>query len=302
MTGAGPVVASYRDALEHLPLAELVLELELEDVLAVPFPGAFLRGVLGNRLRRGCPSRSRDGRCRPGTCAWCDLFSPVASPGREEHWSGDLRTIPVPYAVRSTGEEWQGGRVGILLLGRATAHAARVVDAFREAGERGLGRSRVRAILLEACSRVTAAGREVARAEAEAGDRPVLFRALSPLRLKEGGRWSRHPSPRLLAVAAARRASALCFHHGAGEALPPPGREWLSALEGVAPAREDWTWQEGTRWSARQRRRYPVGGVLGEMELSDPDPALRFFLAVAAVLGVGKGTAYGLGRCSLERP
>ncbi len=295
----GEWAAAYREALAGLPVRILDLSLELEARFPLEFPGAFLRGVLGNRLRAGCRSRRTGDRCPAGTCPWCDLFDAEPSGQAADHWSGDLRTIPVPYAVQVTPPEWSRGRLRVLLVGPAARHAEAVVEALREAGARGLGRERVRALVVDVEDRQASAAERTASVMAAGGSERLVLEAVSPLRLKCGGRWCRELAPRALVVAAARRASALVFHHGSGEALPAPPRPWLEELAERSPAAADWRWVHLERWSARQRRRYPAGGLVGRADLRDLDEPAAFLLAVGAVLGVGKGIAYGLGRYRL---
>lgn len=71
------------------------------------------------------------------------------------------------------------------------------------------------------------------------------------------------------------------------------------AAEGVALA-SHLTWRDWARYSNRQDRRMSLGGVVGEIRLSNVPFAFTALAACATLAHVGKNSTFGLGRVSLE--
>jgi hypothetical protein len=59
-------------------------------------------------------------------------------------------------------------------------------------------------------------------------------------------------------------------------------------------------WKDLKRYSNRQKKKVPMGGLVGEMVIQDLDPWLHTWLQAAELLHVGKGAAMGLGRVELQ--
>jgi len=84
---------------------------------------------------------------------------------------------------------------------------------------------------------------------------------------------------------------------------PPLGRElWLQLQQvadshGVSGCRL--TWSDLARYSNRQERRVPMGGLVGTCEVDDPDGSRYPWWLAASLVHVGKGASMGLGRVVL---
>ena len=128
---------------------------------------------------------------------------------------------------------------------------------------------------------------------------PVTLRALTPLCIVRDGRPS---VPRFedLVAACARRVLVLASLHGT-TSLPEIRIDSLRERARTHTTRIESVWMpfRAERWSSRQKRRHPVEGYLGHMEVSVPG-AFVGWLEAAALVGVGKGTALGLGHMELE--
>ncbi|RMG43083.1 MAG: CRISPR system precrRNA processing endoribonuclease RAMP protein Cas6 [Acidobacteria bacterium] len=120
--------------------------------------------------------------------------------------------------------------------------------------------------------------------------------ARTPTRLKVGGRWADRLRARDLVVAAARRTAGIVRHHGDGTVLGPPVREVIERAERLVPIDESWRWIDLGRYSARQRRFHRLGGIVGQAVYPPWPKEVTPFLLAARFLGLGKGTAFGLGR------
>ncbi len=67
----------------------------------------------------------------------------------------------------------------------------------------------------------------------------------------------------------------------------------------VAVSDADLQWQEGGRWSARQKTTHPMGGVVGRWTLEGDLGPFAPFLDAGVWTHVGKQAAFGLGRYRL---
>lgn len=302
--------------LAHAPfqVLELRFEARLEGPLTLPaFPGAMLRGAYGAALRglacmtgfrscTGCPLRA--------SCPYPALFEPpgrdLAGVGMARHHEG----IPPPFVLlvpdRDVGADGHLA-FGMRLFGQAIDRLAYVIEAWRRALRRGIGKDRRRGELMRV---VTPEGDEVWAGEAieapvtqvpelaQAGSR-VCLATRTPLRLHAGGR----PVPRerlngrLLMGAIIRRARLLAVH---GEAAAQeqvrgwPISEWLAEADAM-DSRADLVWQDWYRFSARQRQRMNMGGYVGRWVLDGVVPALAPLLRLGEMLHVGKDASFGLG-------
>ena len=92
-----------------------------------------------------------------------------------------------------------------------------------------------------------------------------------------------------------RRLGFLSKAHGRAR-LDLPFQELLERAEGVEQVESNLTWQEWERYSARQKKKLRMGGLVGTLhyqgELKDFWP----FLRMGEIVHVGKGTVFGLGK------
>lgn len=136
----------------------------------------------------------------------------------------------------------------------------------------------------------------------DAGKSPerLSFRLLTPVRLRQKGKYMGQMDWAFYFSTLVRRLEALhcLFSHG-----EPLGRErWLGIQQQFAfngNVRERLQWEELERYSGRQKRKMPMGGLVGEAEIRSPSPELRQWLRAAEVLHVGKNASMGLGRVEL---
>ena len=235
-------------------------------------------------------------------------------------------SVPQPWLpVCPSPGRWLGApdelRFGLRFFGGAARFAPYVVQAVLEMGRRGIGPRRVPFELLSVSSDerlVWETGDEEVRVPTplSALSRPlptgriVRFRFETPLDLgSERG-----------AEAAARRGPA--ERGGRGIQLDPlslvlAGRRRLFLLEtfyGVASTARDphldgadfrvldahldrWRIE---RFSGRQERRIPLGGVLGEVTIEGPWPHAGRWLQAIERISLGKHTSFGLGRVTWQ--
>lgn len=258
-------------------------------------PGSFLHSTLGHALRRvACeePEPCR-GRCaHPDRCAVGRLFerprreapAPGAGPG----------DAPVRFVARAPWDwapDQEPTRADLVLLSPGLRDT-RSLEAALEAGP-------VRAAAARFGVEVSAAGgaEEVAAVEAPPGDGPCALRLAlaSPLKLLEAGRVREAFDTTVFLKRLAWRVSAWAyFLEGlAWPALWPDLEAEGAQIELLDAATR---FVSDGRWSARQGRRVPRQGLVGEVRLAGVGPATLLLLRLAERCGVGGGASEGLGQ------
>jgi hypothetical protein len=219
----------------------------------------------------------------------------------------------------------------LVLIGQAAlAQLPAFVAAMMVAGERGMGRERLKGRLLQVDvlagaensahtifdrgtwlsdsldEWTTGYGSGQAWAELVAPSAgPPLTRLqiayVSPLKAKLRGQISREPAFPVLARAAVRRLRILSQVHGAGEWPHEAYGPLLDLADAVRLEHHETTWVETTRYS-RRAGRMPLDGLVGqawyasEADLRPLLPALW----LGQWVHVGKGAVFGMGRYSIR--
>lgn len=312
------------EALERVlrwlpPLVRLELALEAEEPVELPaWTGSALHGALGWALAEVACSNVCAARhdAEPGRCPYARLFDVVAGrPGLSPH----IAAMPVPAlalrppppvraSVLRPGERWSFA--AHVIGSEAIGDIRPLLAAVARMGERGIGKGRGRARLASARSggrelwvsdrldgepQVVPASDWAARREA----RGVRLRSITPLHLRRSGELDRTPTFERIVDASLRRLVALAAHRGGGEPEVHVNDLGRSLSAGAGPVVARWEAFSTKRWSERQRRRHEVEGVLGELSCEDAGAATTILLAAAEV-GVGKGTAMGMGCIEIE--
>ena len=260
------------------------------------YAGSAWRGGFGRALRRtacvtglsacpGCPLLVG--------CAYPYLFE--TPPGPNAGILADYDRVPNPFVLAPAWNDattLAGGdavTLRLVLIGRAIEHSALARQAVVEAAWHGIGPDRGPLDLVSA--------EPIAPPPAAACPDRVTIELRSPLRLVEKGRLVGPGAlrPRSLLLALLRRVSLLAQLHG-----PMPLDLDYRALKALAGSAEfDETslhWTEWRRYSGRQQRLLPMGGLLGVV--SWPLRGLEPFwplLSLAPWIHVGKGATMGLG-------
>ncbi len=303
--------------LTHAPFPVLDLAFEAafdEPWTLPPFPGGLLRGAFGASLRAlSCMTgfRSCSGCPLIPTCPYPALFEP---PARDMTGAGLARAhdgLPPPFILRvPEGDVGADGRLlfGMRLVGPAIPRLAYVIEAWRRALARGLGRERVRGRLLRVATQPQDAaiweGEEICWPEiavpalARAGPRVALL-SRSPIRLQTRGERAPEAglSPRMLVAAIVRRArllAAQCAPEVQETVRGWPVGDWLEASDGVAHEKA-LLWRDWYRFSARQQQRMNLGGYVGQWRWEGVPDTLQSLLALGSIIHVGKEASFGLG-------
>jgi len=315
-----------------LPVAHLRFVLQAQAAGRLPaYAGSALRGSWAAAYKRTvCVVEHRDcPRCHLRTvCTYPLIFEPpprpdvpllgaegvppayVLRPPRGCSW-----THPTPQSIRP-GQPW---RFDLLLFGPAVLQFPLVLYAAHRAFQQGLGGRRVRFRIRQvlqlhpARRRVRPLLREhptpsyrnpkavVLRPPRRT--RPVerlRIRFVTPLRLKQGGRYRFDARLDTLMAALLRRLSRLGLLYGTGPV--EEYRELLAIARQVQTRRQDLAWVDWTRYSGRQATVMQLGGWVGEIEFEGPLTPLWGWLRLGEVVHVGKNTAFGLGQYVLRAP
>lgn len=305
----------------EFPVRRFRLRFEAESPYEVRgYRGSAWRGMFGGALKNlVCITRERE--CGPclvrNSCAYPYVFE---TPADEAHGApASVDHAPHPY-VLAPEPEWRprvvrGETVEVTLLGRGCDQWPYVLHALRQGAERGLGVERVPLRLVSAEEETAERGwRRAMSAEgvllagrARTPEPPPMperlrVRLATPLRVR---REQDLVEPERMGfdefVAALLRRLALLsrFHTDLSWRLDHEGLRERARRARVI--RQELKWQDWARYSNRQQRRIPMGGVVGvyELETAGLDP-LWPFLWAGQWTHVGKGAVMGLGRYMVE--
>lgn len=296
-----------------LALLRLRMEYSVEDPELLPdYLGSSWRGVLGWQMQRLCCPFGQKQACSGclirEQCPYYLLYEFKSErPG--------FRDSPRPYVLfPEVGETADRQYLTITLIGRAVRVAPLLWKTIQEAARIGLGLERVgfRAHGWEE-ERPCHGWVRLPKAESyrhvqggwvlrdylcSAPDLPWRVRLDPPLRLRaKGHNLTEMNWPFVLSSLAQRlEMLSVIFHAGA-----PLGREcwvllkkYLSTLE--PSAKTAFAWKDWSRYSNRQWKKVPMGGLAGETLIHDAPVELWDWLSCANLTHVGKGAVMGMGR------
>ena len=299
----------------HSLSARLVLDVPLRFHY---FPGFVLHGVLGRKLRQFSCALKRE------RCEGCPLISHCAyafffisqKPKTQDVLPGRLQ-MPHPWLIR-LGRDFDGMPqvseldMTLLLFGYAVESAHILLLALKEAGKDGLLETRVpfKTKIVRLNGRewdgspsdlkqlIELGNTWVFNPDMAVAERQLRLSLLSPLRIKVKGKYCNQFKSADLFRAAKERLSVLCSlygHLGSGEAL-------RFDFDSDYIHHQELKWIDYSRWSGRQKTTMKLGGVVGEIALQGlSDPGLNCLLKGAEIVGLGKGTSFGLGEVKLKK-
>jgi len=304
----------------HAPLRLLVQRLCFETVFLADGRvshnwGPTLRGGFGKTLRHiSCTSSDRSCRGCPAnsTCAYAYLFETPVPAG-----AAVMRKYPHaphPFVFEPGEQNFHGVSKGLsvqhslVVVGKAIQYLPHIFLALNHLGQAGLGAERVPyqitrvtdesgTVLLEpGHARFEAARcRQLVVEPGPSRNRVFTVSLATPTRLVADGRLTRRPTMLDLVKAVSRRLFLINYFHGNG--LPLPASEaFLEAARETRCLRVDLAWQEDRRYSTRQKRQVPIGGIVGTLTFEGDFGLLEPLLRAAEYVHVGKNATFGLGR------
>ena len=306
------------DALRHL---EMEVQLEAESVIYWnSFPGSALHGALGfTSKKRSCVVKYEncEGCFLLDTCFYSQLFE-----SRTPKDSRRMRKYPhIPPGLRLTIDPWDkpaalAGEtliVGITLFGSAINTMMSLLLSLEETFQRGIGRKSPEGDRGTALIRsISSSGGEYFSWSdfmnfeqipvkitrwAESGrflSGSVALNFTSPTRIASGGRVTGSPSFRDIVSTILRRITNIAYFY-CGMELEADFKGLLSLAESVE-YESNFLRVGQSRYSAHQKRRMTLDGIVGEMRVWDCPEELMPWLELGGRLGIGKNTSMGMGR------
>jgi len=306
---------------DPFPLRRYHLSAVVERPVRLPaFAGSMLRGAFGHALKHiACVTGAP--QCKPcplyRTChytAWFETPPPLTARRVYSEIPHPFVIEPPPPGARvlDAGETLE---FGIVTMGPALAHTRLAVLAWRRALETGLGatsgRARLAHVWVEgeaepvfdgASDRWREHGGALALPAAETAPAAVALRFDTPVRIKRAGKvLSAHElAPGDVLNALTRRAADV------SDLLlgQIPGWDFAALKRAGTAVRggTDFEWFDWQRYSNRQERAMPLGGVIGRLVLEGDLRAFWPLLHLGQWLHVGGKTTFGMGRYRLEKP
>jgi hypothetical protein len=302
-----------------LPVLKLEFRVSLPpDAALPPFAGSAWRGVIGWELQRMvCPFDRRP------VCTACTIqdHCPYFLLLEKKSDAPGLRESPKGYVFHSPFDA--GGAperaLHITLFGSCTRFLPVLAQAVFRGERSGIGANRSAYRVSEWGEALPGGGWHSLPVHPEGyGDargpfplrdwlRPASgengidrVRFATPVRLRRQGQYLNRIDWPFYFGCLARRLEALhCIFH-AGE---PLGRDrWLALQERFADVvglTDRLRWYDLNRYSNRQHRKVPMGGLMGDVDVSDSSPWLMDWLRAAAVVHAGKGAGMGLGKLEI---
>jgi hypothetical protein len=313
--------------LDHIRVVRLGIVFRARDRIGLPaYAGSTLRGAFGHAFRRvACPFRQCPPCLVPASCPYTYVFETPPPPGAPIMGRVDAAPHPFvfepPPARESAYEPGEEIRFDLVLIGRAIELLPYFAYALGGMAERGLGKGRGKAELVEILdatdpsaparrlydgssrtllARPSSSTEHIALStEHSLADAGVSIRFLTPTRLKFDAHLTSDLEFHILWRNLMRRLAVLSAFH-CGRPLDVDFKASIARAEAVACTDRRIRWVDWERYSARQETTMKLGGFVGEAtfagDLADFLPALR----LGELVHVGKGTTFGLGRFRLE--
>ena len=308
-----------------LPLARYRFTARLQADLRLPdYAGSVLRSAFGASLREASCTTGAPHCDRCPVLATCPYAQVFETPAPADHALQHFSKIPNPYVIEPPAIGTRHIAAGrsiqfkMVLVGHAVERLPLIAFSWQRALATGLGRERARSVM-ERIEWIGAEGSATPiwqTGDATIAPHPatpwhsmhtdnvpaaVTLRFETPLRLQQQGKALRPDrlTPRKLVADLLRRISLLAeFHAG----LPPHWVGDVSALVAHADTlahSQQLSWFDWSRYSSRQGREMPLGGVLGNWTLRGELAPLLPWLRLGEWLHVGKNATLGLGHYRL---
>lgn len=304
---------------DGLALARYRVILEARDSLQLPaYIGSTLRGAFGQVFQRlSCPAPPGAACPVPESCPYHLLFESAPPPNAPA--LRNLDDIPRPFVFSpppaAAAEHPAGSEVvfDLSLVGRARGFLPHFVVALRELPGIGRGRRPVTLKRIDAVTPLTGEPSLVYEAQenvvyptenavtlhdcaaAACPRESAKMRFVTYTRLKHDGGWSRTPEFHVVFRRLLGRLSSLSLFH-CGTPLEADFAGLIEQARAIRLVRDGTQWREWTRFSSRQRRRIPMGGLVGDATYEGELSPFWPFIVFGQWTHVGKGATFGQGR------
>lgn len=313
--------------LDSFIFAAFRMTIEATDPLYLPdYKGSAIRGSFGHAFRRAvCPLTAKE-------CQDCDLspkcvYSYVfeTPTPRDDPFFRNRDKAPHPYIIRSPSDNREKYKPGeemasdLILIGKATDYLPYFAYAFVYMGQRGLGRGRGK-FMLKQIDSLGPDGSQV----------PVYLNTDQALRNKTihitcGQLMENSPVPEKLTLrfltrleikikrkypeinfgvlfrSLLRRVTTLAHLHSWINCSDTDFKGLSHAAEEIRTISSSLEWEDASRYSNRQKRRMPFGGLRGEITFEGNFEPFWPFILLGEWIHVGKKTTFGLGQYELVK-
>ncbi|QTA92086.1 CRISPR system precrRNA processing endoribonuclease RAMP protein Cas6 [Desulfonema magnum] len=300
------------------------LSIRATEPLYLPaYKGSALRGSFGHALRKvACVVMDKE--CKncllAPRCVYAFVFEP--RPDEDDPFLRNKDRVANPYIIRPPLEKREEYKPGeklsfeLILVGKISEYLPYFVYAFMQMGQRGLGRGR---FMLERIDNLKADGSlmpvylsddQILRNESEPITcRDLLeifppreqcrFRFLTRLELKEKRKY---PEVRfgVLFRSLLRRITTLAHLHCGISCTDIDFKILSHAADDVRTLSSDLRWEHAVRYSNRQKRCMPFGGLVGNVTFEGDLTLFWPFILLGEWMHMGKKTSFGLGRYLIE--
>lgn len=310
-------LAPLISALQSFEYTDVWFSLQAQRAGELPaFWGSMLRGAFGHAFKATL-CQNQQAICenceQPQACIYASVFE-TPLPEQSE-WMTRYESVPHPFVflppLPGQAYSLQRGEMlqfGMRVLAPAIEHLPYIILAWQLAAQTGLGAQQVPFELIQVENKqgqvlyqpgqvIETIKREpVLIAEVRQRKGPINLYLETPLRLKAKGQILKNSLPfdRLISNLLRRLSTLLYFHNGQQIELDYAGL--VAAARVVQTLNQQLYWQDAPRWSNRQQQKMNLGGLLGQIQYAPEATAFRPLLQAGAVLLVGKGTSFGLGR------
>lgn len=282
--------------------------------------GSTLRGVLGWQLQGlTCPfDRQQCNEC--SICRHCPYYILFA---QKSDMSG-LADSPRGYIISPHPYNNDGIiKFSFTLLGDCCRIAPAVVKAFIRGEKNGIGhrRNAYKIINLTASQpggepvplRISKNGCEdfmppyllrqwISAADIDSANTDYTARLVNPVRLRKKGKYlSKMDWPFFFSSLVRRLEGLNCLFNNGDQLGRRNWKELMSEFKKTDITHVKLQWRDLRRYSNRQGRKVPLGGLTGQVEIKKPSPCYLQWWQAASLVHIGKGAVMGLGKIHLSR-
>jgi hypothetical protein len=293
----------FSELFPNLNYSKVKLSVTLSRPITAPLSGSAWRGLMGWEISSlVCPfDRKKCGQCLIAHhCPYYQLIEAKTEyPGLFDSPRGY-----VVYCDHPAGSD--ALELEITLVGTCRRFFPVVLKSLDRGGRRGVG-----------SARITYSVREVRALDSRGcwlsvhnldQSLPILkvdkqvssdqaFEIRTPVRMRRMGRYLNEMDWPFFFQVLARRMEALHCLYCDGQ--PFGKKTWKHLQEGFAKFGEikgKVIWKDFSRYSNRQKRKVPMGGLVGKVDISTAEDWVATWMQAAQTLHLGKGAAMGFGR------
>ncbi|GIX29862.1 MAG: CRISPR-associated protein Cas6 [Porticoccaceae bacterium] len=311
---------SAMEKIDTLPIARYWITARALEPLAIPlFAGSMLRGAFGTALRAVSCLTGNQHCVECSFSSKCTFTMVFQQPPPLDHPLQRFSAVPNPYVIEPPEDaplyldKGETFRFSLVLMGRAIGRLALIFQALERALAKGLGKGRKKcelvAIHVEGDPHepiyLPGRGPRTHRLACPSHDNPVgnqnaAIQFITPLRLQNNGRplGPDELDARTFLIALARRYQLLCDTQLSSNRPQLDFKVLTDAARSIR-MKSHMTWVDLFRYSRRQNRYIPCGGLLGTIELEGNLAPFTSLLSLGRWIHVGKETVFGHGKYRL---